>query len=833
MSKAKIIDKKSVDSILGEKNLLSELHHPFIVNMVYSFQDHDYLYLVMDLLPGGNLRYHLSIKNHFNEKQIKFLIGCIMIGLKYIHGQNILHRDIKPENLVFDSNGYLRITDFGIAKHYVINNKKDTSGTIGYLAPEVLCNVNHNFSIDYYAVGIITYELMYGHRPYLGKTKHEVKQLILTRQAEIDYDDLPNGFSNETADFINKLIQRKPKNRLGKDNINEVIGHPWFNEFDWDNTSKKKLKAPYVPKLGDNFDKKYCLQSNKIGTDTMERYKKIMLEDNYNLVFMQFNCNRIPEELKGYSNKKINENIHGINNNITSNLSTTISRNNKNEIKQNNVIENGHNKLVNNNMISNKISKNKNIDDSKDFDKEIFKQIVTLNKSLHNISVLNKTNSVNNQNGMNNKSNIMQNKTKNGMLYNKSNINLFRNKDNYLNNYNILNKTYRNENNINKRNLNENINNNYLDISSTIKQLNPNRNNNYNNMQKNNYAQNNIMDNENIIFNEKNLIENILNKRIEHPINHNMSMSNLNINKSKKLINNSSIDDQNSILDLNSGILKNMKYQYQDVYPNKRNKFLNYSVKIKNINQNNNMQNNNNDINNENVFYNKINHQIKKNNTILRRNVNNLNINMPKTKKDFIKKEFLKNSTFYNPHQNQNNSNNNISINIDNNNINNNNIHKRSSSTIMSSNIYSKKKNNTNGLSLINSQKRLSSSHSMHNLKANNYNRDVIANNNNTMIKKSNFMKLDKSLKNISIIDKKLPFINMALNKKNGEIGNDIYYILYGKIQNENKGKYKSGNIHYDFLTDRIRNKRIKNNENKINYNNKSVNNFLDSYKKA
>ena len=833
MSKAKIIDKKSVDSILGEKNLLSELHHPFIVNMVYSFQDHDYLYLVMDLLPGGNLRYHLSIKNHFNEKQIKFLIGCIMIGLKYIHGQNILHRDIKPENLVFDSNGYLRITDFGIAKHYVINNKKDTSGTIGYLAPEVLCNVNHNFSIDYYAVGIITYELMYGHRPYLGKTKHEVKQLILTRQAEIDYDDLPSGFSNETADFINKLIQRKPKNRLGKDNINEVIGHPWFNEFDWDNTSKKKLKAPYVPKLGDNFDKKYCLQSNKIGTDTMERYKKIMLEDNYNLVFMQFNCNRIPEELKGYSNKKINENIHGINNNITSNLSTTISRNNKNEIKQNNVIENGHNKLVNNNMISNKISKNKNIDDSKDFDKEIFKQIVTLNKSLHNISVLNKTNSVNNQNGMNNKSNIMQNKTKNGMLYNKSNINLFRNKDNYLNNYNILNKTYRNENNINKRNLNENINNNYLDISSTIKQLNPNRNNNYNNMQKNNYAQNNIMDNENIIFNEKNLIENILNKRIEHPINHNMSMSNLNINKSKKLINNSSIDDQNSILDLNSGILKNMKYQYQDVYPNKRNKFLNYSVKIKNINQNNNMQNNNNDINNENVFYNKINHQIKKNNTILRRNVNNLNINMPKTKKDFIKKEFLKNSTFYNPHQNQNNSNNNISINIDNNNINNNNIHKRSSSIIMSSNIYSKKKNNTNGLSLINSQKRLSSSHSMHNLKANNYNRDVIINNNNTMIKKSNFMKLDKSLKNISIIDKKLPFINMALNKKNGEIGNDIYYILYGKIQNENKGKYKSGNIHYDFLTDRIRNKRIKNNENKINYNNKSVNNFLDSYKKA
>ena len=132
MSKAKIIDKKSTESILAEKRILSELHHPFIVNMIYSFQDLDYLYLVMEILQGGNLRYHLSLKKRFNENQIKFLIGCIMIGLKYIHSQNILHRDIKPENLVFDQNGYLRITDFGIAKHYVVNNKKDTSGTIGY-----------------------------------------------------------------------------------------------------------------------------------------------------------------------------------------------------------------------------------------------------------------------------------------------------------------------------------------------------------------------------------------------------------------------------------------------------------------------------------------------------------------------------------------------------------------------------------------------------------------------------------------------------------------------------------------------------------------------------
>ena len=87
MSKAKIIDKKSVESVLGEKNLLSKLHHSFIVNMIYSFQDNDFLYLVMDLLPGGNLRYHLCVKRRFNEKQNKFLIGCILVGLEYIHSQ--------------------------------------------------------------------------------------------------------------------------------------------------------------------------------------------------------------------------------------------------------------------------------------------------------------------------------------------------------------------------------------------------------------------------------------------------------------------------------------------------------------------------------------------------------------------------------------------------------------------------------------------------------------------------------------------------------------------------------------------------------------------------
>ena len=130
MSKAKIIDKRSEKGIKGERDLLSKLHHPFIVNMNCAFQDYENLYLVMDLLTGGDLRYHLCKLRHFSEEETKFFIACLLLGLEYIHSNNIIHRDIKPENLVFDDKGYLYITDFGIAKIYHENNSKETSGTM-------------------------------------------------------------------------------------------------------------------------------------------------------------------------------------------------------------------------------------------------------------------------------------------------------------------------------------------------------------------------------------------------------------------------------------------------------------------------------------------------------------------------------------------------------------------------------------------------------------------------------------------------------------------------------------------------------------------------------
>jgi len=247
MSKARVISKKSVSSVMNERQLLSILSHPFLVNMKFAFQDRENLYLIMDLLTGGDLRYHISRKKRFTEEQTKFFMASILIGFEYIHNQGIIHRDIKPENLVFEKNGYLRITDFGIARMWRPDNASDTSGTPGYMAPEVMCRQNHGVAVDYYALGVMAYECMIGKRPYLGRNRKEIRDQILAKQVQIKRNDIPEGWSLEAADFVNRLIQRKPMNRLGLEGPAEVKNHPWFNNFPWDKLYNKELPAPYIP----------------------------------------------------------------------------------------------------------------------------------------------------------------------------------------------------------------------------------------------------------------------------------------------------------------------------------------------------------------------------------------------------------------------------------------------------------------------------------------------------------------------------------------------------------------------------------------------------------
>ena len=242
--------------------------------------------------------------------------------MEYIHYNNILHRDIKPENLIFDKNGYLKLTDFGIAKIYNknIDNSKENSGTLGYIAPEVLFHLNHDYRCDYYALGIVGYELMTKKRPYDFNNRNEAREIILTKEAKITKKTLKSGWSKYFMDFINKLIKRKPEERLGKNGIEEIKNHPWLKYFNWKDLYLMKIKAPFIPSGNDNFGSQYYNDMNEIISEELQiKYKNIKNSIRYKFIF---------EDYKYYNRKndKIINNIINKEKNISKNISSILKK---------------------------------------------------------------------------------------------------------------------------------------------------------------------------------------------------------------------------------------------------------------------------------------------------------------------------------------------------------------------------------------------------------------------------------------------------------------------------------------------------------------------------
>ena len=293
MSKAKISLKKSIKSVANERKFLEKFQFNLLCNMYYAFQDDDTLYIIMDYLSGGDLRYMICRRNFFTEEETKFIAACITLNLNYIHDKNVIHRDIKPENLVFGANGYLHLTDFGIALEYHRgeNGVRSASGTPGYMAPEAITNKRQEFSVDYFALGVIVYELMLGERPYQGKNRKEIKEQMMNLEIKLDKDDLPEDWKDENIiDFINKLLERKKKKRLGYKTDLEVKNHPYFNNISFDLIENMKFESPFIFDTEDNFDDSYAqMQEND---SIYEGNKEIFIDEvNESNMFKDFYYN--------------------------------------------------------------------------------------------------------------------------------------------------------------------------------------------------------------------------------------------------------------------------------------------------------------------------------------------------------------------------------------------------------------------------------------------------------------------------------------------------------------------------------------------------------------
>ena len=260
--KEEISSRDSLNAILTERIILSALSNPFIININFAFQDKKKLYLGLDLKLGGDLRYHM-LRRKFNESEIKFIFACVLQSLEYVHSKNIIHKDIKPENIILDDKGYAFLTDFGTSTLYKPENSNETSGTPGYMAPEVICRQNHSFCSDFFGLGVILYENIIGSRPYLGRSRFEIREAMLEKQAKIKEEDKPENWSQNAVDLCNRLLKRKPRNRIGADSITSIKNHEWFSDINESELINFEAKAVFIPESKNNFDEADILYRRK------------------------------------------------------------------------------------------------------------------------------------------------------------------------------------------------------------------------------------------------------------------------------------------------------------------------------------------------------------------------------------------------------------------------------------------------------------------------------------------------------------------------------------------------------------------------------------------
>uniref|UniRef100_A0A0N4ZS67 Protein kinase domain-containing protein n=1 Tax=Parastrongyloides trichosuri TaxID=131310 RepID=A0A0N4ZS67_PARTI len=250
-----LIENRQVDHVYNEKKILSSTCHPFIVRLYDTYKDKLNLNMVMEFLPGGELFSYLRSMKTFSSPMAKFYAAEITLALGYLHESSIAYRDLKPENLILDHEGHIKLTDFGFAKR-ILDKSYTTCGTTEYLAPEIIEHVGHNMSVDWWALGILIFEMMSGDPPFPGENVKEFYEHIKGYEVMVFP---PKIFSANAKNIISKLLIKNPKERLGcgKNDAKDIKNHPWFSTYDWDLLLQKGIPPPVIPTLypvAGNFD---------------------------------------------------------------------------------------------------------------------------------------------------------------------------------------------------------------------------------------------------------------------------------------------------------------------------------------------------------------------------------------------------------------------------------------------------------------------------------------------------------------------------------------------------------------------------------------------------
>jgi len=277
ISKELLTQNGLMSHILNEKTIMAALEHPFINRFYCDMDDDKYLYFLLEALTGGELCKRLREEKKFSESWGKFYSASVLFAFCHMHAKKIAYRDLKPENLVMDSTGYVKVVDFGLAK--VIEGGKTWTlcGTPAYLAPEIVLNDGHDWAVDYWALGVLLFEMISGLEPFAAKNPMEVYKQIVSGDVNI-----PSYFSSTLSDLIRKLLNVSKSKRLGRTmgGGGAVMQHRWYSDYDFDAHLEKRLKAPLKPKSQDNLSgDSVTIDSDSKGSVTNSKASKTSQED--------------------------------------------------------------------------------------------------------------------------------------------------------------------------------------------------------------------------------------------------------------------------------------------------------------------------------------------------------------------------------------------------------------------------------------------------------------------------------------------------------------------------------------------------------------------------
>jgi protein-serine/threonine kinase len=240
LAKNKVIAEELVRYALTERNIMSMMNHTFIVSLWYAFQTQSKLYLILDYCPGGTLKNILIHRGPLKEPLARNYLCEIVLALEELHRNGIIYRDLKPENVAIDSDGHIKLIDFGLAKDQV-GNKESYSfcGSVSYLAPEMLRRTGHGKAVDWYLLGIVLYEMLTGRVPFFAMNNEKMFKKILKNELQ-----LPKNASEPCQKLLKALITKFPEDRLGFVNgADDVKKHEFFYGVDWDLVVMKKVEV--------------------------------------------------------------------------------------------------------------------------------------------------------------------------------------------------------------------------------------------------------------------------------------------------------------------------------------------------------------------------------------------------------------------------------------------------------------------------------------------------------------------------------------------------------------------------------------------------------------